>query len=167
MRQKQIRAVWRPLRLHLEFEKLSAGEVGSIMTAYQAPLRQAWRSEIRRLGISRPPSEPRVILTSLSTASSLDLLADYGLPALVVSTSLLGPVRNWPAIASGSLRYMAYELTAIARREPGRQMRIVGPAGTQLELPVDVLEDLDLARRAHRFWKTTLAAVDRAEISIE
>ena len=97
MRTGSYRHIEAPVRLSLEFEHLTVGELSNVLRQYQALLRAAWRDAGRDQDIRTPPV--RLLTVSTSTDHSFDLISEFAIPAYHFSTALVGPVTSWMTVS--------------------------------------------------------------------
>ena len=105
-----------PIRLHLEFSQMTIGELSGVLATWQALLRAAWR-ESNELSLGRTGPQARMVVEATSAANSFDMVSDIAVN-LTTATALVGPVRDWPALARASYRYLGSVWREQERREP-------------------------------------------------
>ena len=163
MRTENYRQIEAPVKLLLEFEHLTVGELSNVLRQYQALLRVAWRDTGRAQAIRTPPV--RLLTVSTSTDHSFDLISEFAIPALHFSTSLFGPVISWPSFANSTFQYVIAAWSRLARNPEARrsgQVFIKGVGGTELHVPVSALQETNTARSIENLW----AIAHRGRISV-
>ena len=164
-----------PIRLHLEYENLTVGELSGILRQWQVVLRSAWRETYVRQSNAVDFTDPegrfisfaakesmyrgsttaRLLVVTTSTAHSFDILADFGLDrALLFSTAFLGPIVNWPSFVRVVYEYLRLIVEARLKRygDSGKVL-IKGVGSTELQIHSDMLKDSDTADRVERLWE--------------
>ena len=142
-----------PVRLHLEFNQMTIGELSRILREWQVVLRSAWRESYELQFQTRAPSA-RVLTDSASTKCSFDVVSAFAIP-LSLSTSFLGPVYNWPYLARTACGYLGSVWPSPTRqleREDSGLVFIRGGNTPELDVSVDTLTDTETGQRIERLW---------------
>ena len=156
MRTGNYRQIEVPLRLLLEFERLTVGELSNVLRQYQALLRLAWQDTCEDQDITTVPPV-RLLTVSASTEHPIDLFAEFAIPALYFSTEVVGPVIHWPGIVHSTFQYIRAIWSGLTRRPEARasgQIFIQGGETPQLTVPVSALMERDVANRIQDLWRT-------------
>ena len=143
------------IKLHLEYDKMTVGELSNITRQWQALLRAAWRESYQTVD-SRPAPNARVITITASTENSFELTAQYALLTIVITTAVLGPMVDWPGLARAAYRHIQNKLEG--SRETGSvrdEGRIYMRSGDrEVNLPNQVLADDETGERARKLMET-------------
>ena len=158
------------IRLHLEYDKMTVGELSNITRQWQALLRAAWRESYPTQAIPTEPlptalrpTEPiptppnaRVIIITASTENSLELIAEYALITTTITAAVFGPMVDWPGLARAAYRHIQNKLEG--SRETGSvrdEGRIYMRSGDrEVNLPNQVLADDETGERARKLMET-------------
>ena len=154
MRSTKYESIEVPIRLHLEFNQMTVGELSSILRQWQALLRSAWR-ESYELQFTRRVPTARVLTVSASTKRSFDILSEFAIP-LQLSTAFLGPVYNWPYLARAVCGYLGSvwpPKTQHLDREDSGHVFIMGGQTPVLDVSADDLKDTETGQRIERLWE--------------
>lgn len=140
-----------PIRLHLEFDQITVGKLSSILGQWQVVLRSAWRESYELQLVGRAPTA-RVLTVSTSTKHSFDLIAEF----VILSTSFLGPIYNWPSLVRTAYGYLGSVWLLKERqseREDSGHAFIRGVQSAELDVPIDALKDSGTGQRIERLWE--------------
>ena len=155
MKSTSYAAVNAPIKLHLEYSKMTIGELSNILRHWQALLRAVWRDAYElQHGVSAPNTHVLTIATS--TENSLDLISDYALPGAIIANLILGPVTDWPGQARIAYAYLSllWETERGARPEEGNEhVTITGGKTPVITFPSHLLENEAIAGRLGAFWR--------------
>ena len=143
------------IKLHLEYDKMTVGELSNIARQWQALLRAAWR-ESYAAERGRTAPNARVLTVAASTENSFELVSEYALPTLVFATMVLGPIVTWPGLARAAYARIRNRMDSIIETVPeGRTYMRVGDR--EVNLPDDTFADDETAERARRFLETLIS----------
>lgn len=144
-----------PIKLHLEYSKMTIGELSNILRHWQALLRAVWRDSYELQHGDRAPNA-RVLTIATSTENSLDLISDYAIPGVVIANLFLGPVTDWPMQARMAYAYLSrlWESKKEERIEGGDVgVTIIGGRTPFMSFPAETLESDATARRLVELWR--------------
>ena len=146
-----------PINLHLEFDQMTVGELSNLLRQWQALLRAAWL-ESWELGFSGRAPTPRLLVVSASTESSYNILSDIAIPALYFTTSVLGPIVQWPSVGRQAYGYLGSMWRSREKlrseREESERVFIMGRDMAVFSASVDALRDSVVGPRLERMWDT-------------
>lgn len=164
-------AIGGPIKVHVEYAKMTTGQLGSFLGEWQALLREAWRTEVRRL---RDPHCPVRLFTPpphIATGNSIDIWLDYA----VSVTSFAWITQRVATYARGAYEQIVRafhglrETNESTRDAPFRlnveeeQMGV--RFALRLEAPHTVLADRKVAERVERL---VLGVLDkRLSVSVQ
>ena len=97
LRSRRYRSIDAPIKLKLEFNEITVGELSSLLRQWQALVRSAWRESYGLSNSGRVPTA-RILVVSASTENSFEILTDIAIP-LSIATAFMGPFKDWPRIA--------------------------------------------------------------------
>lgn len=193
MRDDRIGVVDSPVRLYLEYEVITLGELASITRAWDVTIKAFFREEVRRRGTTRLPGLA-MVARRVTTPSSSELIADVAL-AISVFNAVGGPLVSWKAMVAASVSHLGSAMTSLSQSPflggvepsqafpelpPLRTTRAAdllpggGPQGdvviasgaTVLRLPVEAASSAKTVKHVERLVKTLAKAeVQRVEIT--
>ncbi|MCY4580340.1 MAG: hypothetical protein OXD31_15015 [Chloroflexi bacterium] len=143
-----------PIKLHLDFTKITVGELSNIMRDWQALLRCVWRESYALQYPGRIPS-PRILVVTASTENSFEIISDIAIHTLFFGTAFLGPVRNWPNVAKqahGYLREVWLQKAARSGSSVGNHVYMRGGDSPEVIATIDALQDSEAGARLERMW---------------
>lgn len=157
------------IRLSIEFDELTVGELSNILRQYQATLRTAWKIEASDLRMPTVPG-PRLLTGLVSSRNSLEIVTEFALHAAMLSNFFVGPVANWPDVVRGTFHRLqaATSRMRIGARPAGRRgadptdsddsfdRRIVIQGGYRPRLELrdpSVLTEEPIARGVTELWR--------------
>ena len=154
MKSTDFKSIGAPIKLRLEFDETTVGELSSILRQWQVLLRTAWRESYE---ISYQDSIPnaRVLVASASTENSFEILTDYALPVTYV-VAIWGPVIGWPAVARIAYRYLASVWSEKEEQNDvvaSDHVYLRGGESPELRVPADILRDSETGERLERMWE--------------
>ena len=155
MKSTSYAAVNAPIKLHLEYSKMTIGELSNILRHWQALLRAVWRDAYELQHGVRAPNT-HVLTIATSTENSLDLISDYALQGAIIANLILGPVTDWPRQARIAYAYLSHfrETEREARLEEGQeQVTITGGKTPLIAFPSHMLENEAISERLVEFWR--------------
>ena len=144
-----------PIKLHLEFNQITAGELSNMLRQWQALLRSAWRESYGLNYRGRIPNA-RILVVSASTENSCTFLTDIALP-LAITTSLMGPVKDWPTAAMTAYHYLGSVWSIKKSRDDSAassHLYIRGGETPELIVSADDLKESETGQRIERMWNT-------------
>ena len=145
-----------PIKLHLDFDQMTVGELSNILRQWQALLRSAWRESYELVYSPRVPTV-RLLTVSASTENSFDLLSDFAIPAVLYTTAVAGPILEWPSVARTAYYYLASIWEPKGERyqaDDSRHIVIIGGDTPAMRLPVAALGDTEVGERVENLWST-------------
>ena len=156
MRARNYKPIGVPIKLHLEFDQMTVGELSSILRQWQAILRSVWR-ESYEIQFSGKAPTARLLTISTSTRNSCDLVSDFAIHTLNFSTILFGPVATWPSVVGSAYDYLG--LVWSQRREQSEHddlghVFIKGGQSPELQVKARALRDSKAGPRIETLWKT-------------
>ena len=153
MKSTSYKSINVPIRLHLEFDQITVGELSNILRQWQALLRAAWRESYEiHYGGSIPNA--RILVVSTSTKNSCDFVTDIALP-LSIGTSLIGPVKDWPTVAATAYHYLAAKWSTKRASNDvaaSNHMYMRGGEDPEIIVSTDDLRDSVTGERIERMW---------------
>lgn len=156
MKSTSYKSIDVPIRLHLEFDQITVGELSNLLRQWQALLRAAWRESYDLRYPDHPIPNARILVVSTSSESSCDFVAVIAVHLPVV-TSLIGPVRDWPALATAAyLRIGEVWSAKTARDDSAASNHLYMRGGETPEISVNAedLGDPETGPRIERMWNT-------------
>ena len=99
------------VRVHLEYEQMTVGQLGRYLDGWQALLRTAWREEAERLEGRHIPV--RVFPARIATGESIDVLMEYAVKTYEIFMQAGGAVM----IAVAAKRLIAGAAEHLLRRD--------------------------------------------------
>ena len=157
MKSSNYRPINVPLRLHLEYEQITVGELSNILRHWQALLRTAWRESFQLQYADKVPigvPTTRVLTVAATTENSFDLLSNFAIQAFIIGNIAVGPVVTWPDIVRGSYRYLSavWERDSAEKyaRETERLVFIKGGDTPELLVPLEALANRETGERLER-----------------
>ena len=154
MKSTNYKSIDVPIKLHLEFKEITMGELSNILRHWQALLRSAWRESFA-LHYQDDIPNVRILVVSTSAENSIEFLSDFAI-SLSVGTALLGPVRDWPAVARTSYHYVRSELSVReGKRDSAVRDHVYLRGGTvpKLVASEEALRDREVGQRIERLWE--------------
>ena len=164
MKSTNYAAINAPIKLHLEYSKMTIGELSNILRHWQALLRAVWREAYELQHGAKAPNT-HVLTVASSTENSFDLISDYALQTAFIVNLVLGPVTDWPRQARIAYAYLSliWETESEERLEAGQErVTIIGGKTTAITFPPHMLENEEIAGRLAAFWRIA----NSGEISI-
>ncbi len=155
MKSTRYAAINTPIRLHLEYGKMTVGELSTILRHWQALLRAVWRVAYELQHDDKAPNIHVLTVTS-STENSFDLISDYALQTAVVANLALGPVSDWPRQARIVYAYLAHILEKVRNERPKaglERVTIIGQNTAAITFPSHLLENEEIAGRLTGLWE--------------
>ena len=154
MRSTNYTQINEPIKLHLEYDKMTVGELSNITRQWQALLRVAWRESYEAEHGGTAPNA-RVLTVAASTENSFELISEYAIPTILFATVVFGPVVNWPGLARAAYTRIRNRLGGASEREPWSEDRIyMRAADREINLPADVVADDETTERIIKLLKT-------------
>lgn len=139
-----------PIRLHLEFDQLTVGELGRFLMVWQALIRAAWL-ESYEFNIGGTGPEARVVVETVSSGNSLDVVSEIAVNLSTFASS----IRDMRVLAHACYRYIGAVWLARERRQPdlaASHVFVRGERGAEIIVPVDVLAGSETGGRIERMW---------------
>ena len=155
MRATNYMALNAPIRLHVEYGKMTVGELSNILRHWQALLRAVWREVYEQQYRVKAPNT-HVLIVASSTGKSLDLVSDYAIYALLLANPIVGPVTDWPRQARAAYAYLSLIWTAGKKEylNVGQErVTIMGGDRPAMTFPSHMLENEEIAGRLESLWK--------------
>ena len=160
MKSTSYSAINAPIKLHLEYSKMTIGELSNILRHWQALLRAVWRDAYELQHDVRAPNT-HVLTITTSTENSFDLVSDYALEAAIIANLILGPVTDWPRQARIAYAYLSrlWKTEKEASPEQGNeQVKIIGGNTPVITFPAHMLKNEAIAGRLVEFWRIANSA---------
>ena len=158
MKSKDYKSIDVPIKLRLDFDETTVGELSSILRQWQVLLRTAWRESYSLYYSGSAPNQ-RILVASASTKNSFEINTDFALQLAFVS-SIFGPVRDWPAVARTTYRFLASVWTEKNEKEDTfifSEVYIRGGESPELRVNADVLRDSETGTRIERLFEIAVA----------
>ena len=155
MKSTDFKSIGAPIKLRLEFDETTVGELSNILRQWQVLLRTAWR-ESYEINYRVSPPNPRILVSSASTENSFEIITDISLPLTVVG-GILGSDTDWVDVARTAYRYLASiwsEKKDDDYAEASDHVYIRGGKDPELIASPDALRDNETGERIERLWKT-------------
>ena len=161
MRSTRYEAINAPIKLHLQYNQLTVGELSNILRHWQALLRSSWRESYEFQHTVEAP-DARVFTVAMSAENSVELISDYAVQALLVANLTLGPVTDWTRQARLAYAFLTriWEAQATTRSETDdrviretRAVTVTGGSEPAMTFPADMLENAETARRVVDIWR--------------
>ena len=150
-------AIGSPIKVHVEYAKLTTGQLGAFLGEWQALLREAWRVEVRRV---RDPHCPvRLFTPHIATGNSIDIWLDYA----VRITSLVWLTQQAVTYARGAYEQIVRASQALRETnesvmEAPFRLEVGEEPAISVEAPIAALADPKVAERLE---KLVLRAMDK------
>ena len=155
MKSTSYAAINAPIKLRLEYSKMTVGELSNVLRHWQALLRAAWREAYElQHGVKAPNTH--LLTIASSTENSFDLISDYALQTAIIANLVLGPVTDWPGQARMVYAYLSliWETEGEAHLEADQErVTIIGGDTPAITFPSNMLENEEIAGRLKAFWK--------------
>ncbi len=103
-RPKRFHPISHPIRLHLEFEELTGGQLAYYLNAWQALLNRAWQEYYAR-EFRQPAPRSHVIVTTGTSDKSVELCTLLAIP-VGLAQSFVAQNLNWQIVANGALHFL-------------------------------------------------------------
>ena len=119
MRSTRLTTVYVPIRLHLDFERMTAAELGTILQQWQAVLRAAWLERLeaydRPMGAGFGPRQRtgHVLITTVSSRNSIEVEVAFALGEVLRTQ----PLSFWISHAHDVVGYIMSVMHATPFRE--------------------------------------------------
>ena len=155
LRSRQYRSIDAPIKLKLEFNEITVGELSSLLRQWQALVRSAWRDSYERSNRDGVPNA-RILVISASTENSFEVLTDIAIPITSFAATVLGPAKDWPAVARTAWSYLESTWTARADRSgttASDHVYIRGGETPEIRVSADALRDSETGGRVERMWE--------------
>ena len=159
MKSKNYQPVDAPINLHLEYQFMTLGELSGILRDWQAILLSAWRESFELHDFSSefqdfslPPSA-RILTVSGSTERSYDIVSNYAVQGLMVTSAIIGPVSTWPSMARAAYAYIHSIWTQKQQHGDRDHLFIKGGSTPEIQVSYDALRDPETGPRIERLWK--------------
>lgn len=108
MRSGHYETIGAPVRLRIDYEVLTLGELSNILRRWQVLLRSAWKDNWLQRHGPEPPYV-RVFTSTINSGSPIDLLSDFALPLSII-TAVFGPVIDWPSRGREAIDFLSQRL---------------------------------------------------------
>ena len=182
MKSRQHEPVGLPIRLHLEYQRMTAAELSAILRQWQVVLRAVWVEAYLGLGpypnkgvpFTRVPrsAAPRILVSALSDRESIDVWVEYAVrigEQLAVPALFAGPVKDWPSVVRGVYAYLVSLLhsPAMNDRDLARDYVSMETSHIKLVAPADVLWDGEAAKSLGMLMDRAMSGDLRTSISLE
>ena len=181
---KKIKLIDKPsLRIHIDFDHLTVGELGNILIRLQAALRSIAGLSPGEYDGRYSKEQPRFIASSVLTKHSIEI--DVILAILLVAFSIPGAFYTWQRFSTDVFRWFKTALLARVRGEIKSQEDDIEIEGLRIEVTkgrIDLeasrpfLDELTIKQRkaiANLLWSLTgparrvVIGDDESEISIQ
>ena len=147
MRGSNFQPIEVPVGLFLEYDALTVRELSNLLSRYQTVLRSGWRAVVEpaaAAGVLGNYPSPRILTTSMSSTHSMELIAEYAIPAVAIGNATLGPMVHWPNAVRTAVVYLLGVGSALRRvnlidRKNGEFTP--GPAEVAVAEPADQIAD--------------------------
>ena len=159
MKSRNYQPIDAPINLHLEYQFMTLGELSGILRDWQAILLSGWKKSFelqdfssQLLDLSSPPST-RILTVSGSTERSYDIVSNYAVMGLTVSSAIFGPVTTWPSVAKTAYAYIHSIWTQKRLHGDRNHLFIKGGSSPEIWASYEVLRDPETGPRIERLWK--------------
>ena len=88
MKSTRYVAINTPIKLHLEYSKMTVGELSNILRHWQALVRAVWREAYELEHGAKAPNT-HVMTVASSTENSFDLISDFALQMALIANLVL------------------------------------------------------------------------------
>ena len=162
-----------PIRLHLEYQQMTVGELSNILRNWQVVLRSAWEESLQLElsdGVSsRSVPTTRILTVSTSTENSLDLIADFAIHAVLFGSATVGPVVTWPSVVRNTYGFLydvwEYRRSRHSDPEKHQYVYIRGRGSPEMMVPAHLLANSKCGERVERLWE--IANSGNIEITVD
>ena len=140
-----------PIKLRLEFDVTTVGELSSILRQWQVLLRTAWR-ESYEINYQGSAPNARILVSSASTENSFEILTDIALPL----AAIFGPVKEWPAVARTAYHYLASVWSEKEDQDytiDSDHVYVRGGETPEIRVSAAALKDSETGQRLERMWE--------------
>lgn len=136
------------VKLHLEYNQMTVGELSNILRHWQALLRVAWM-EVYESEHDHDAPKPRILISAASTDNSFDLISEYAIPTVMHSAAVFGPLINWPRQAITVYNFIKAKLqeTKEARFNQNYDRVYLRVGDREIDAPVHALQDTTAGSR--------------------
>ena len=166
MKTKRFRSIDIPIKLRLEFDDITLGELSNFLRQWQALLRAAWREsfELSDLG-----SAPRVhiLVASASTENSFDILSYIAIHSDHVA-AVFGTAKDWAPSVRDVLSFLGLVWSrreAQIARDDSDRLYIRGGDSPEMSVGGDLLRDSETGRRIQHLWEIANSGAVKITIS--
>ena len=139
-----------PIKLHIEFDQITVGELSNYLRQWQALLRVAWRESYELHSSDRVPNS-HILVVSASTENSFEIIA-----CVAIAANLFGPAMSWPDVAKRTFRYLHSVWSDKEKRFPEESSNhtyIRGGESPEIRVSDDILRDSDAGDRVVTMWR--------------
>ena len=152
MKTKSFRSIDVPIKLRLEFDDITLGELSNFLRQWQALLHAAWRESFELSDLGRAP-RVHILVASASTENSFDILSYIALHSDYFE-AVFGPVKDWASSVRHVLSFLGLVWSrreARIARDDSDRLYIRGGDSPEMSVGVDILRDSEAARRTAKF----------------
>ena len=161
MRTRTYRPIEVPIRLHLEYNQITVGELSNVLRHWQVVLRSAWKESMQLKTSEEMPAgnvpTVRLLISSASTENSFDIITDFATRAVFLGSAVVGPLVRWPVIARNAYGFL-FNIWEHNRDESSEyngepHLYIRGRNSQEMRVPAEILADSRCAEQVVKLWK--------------